>query len=426
MNFRRLSEFFSQIENTPSRNEMTEILSGLYSQCSKEEVGMISYLLVGRVSPLFVSEEFNIASKSLVEVLKYLATEVGYSKDVLSLYNKLGDLGSTAEEIVKSGKKSVGKKSPTIEKVYSGLWGIVGISGSGSVERKKSTIVDMIKNLSPLEAKYVVRILSQELRLGSSSKTILDALSFSSKGDKSDRDAIEKAFGVCSDLGYVAQTYVEGGRLAVEKIDATPGIPIFSMLVEREKDPKSIMKRIEKPIVQPKFDGIRCQIHVGVNEKESFGHTVWNKYLNLLDNKQSGFFEKEGSSVKLYSRNLEDLTNMFPDVVEEAKKLKIKSGIFDSEIVGFDENTEEFATFQSTMIRRRKYDVKKASEKQPIRTFVFDVLYLDGKPLMDISNLDRVERLKKVIPKNGVISLSESKSISSIKDLENIFKEKIN
>jgi DNA ligase-1 len=426
MNFKRLSEYFSKIEKTPSRNEMTEILSKLYSKCNKDEVAIISYLLVGRVAPLFINAEFNIASKSLLEALKLLAGELKFRGNPVDVYNKIGDLGSTAEKIIQKGKNKIEGRSPQVSKVYSDLWEIVGISGGGSVERKKSKIVDMIKRVSPIEAKYIVRILSQELRLGSSSKTVLDALSFSSKGDKRDRLVIERAYGVCSDLGYVAQVYMDGGKKETEKIDITPGIPIASMLVEREKEPESIMKRMKNPIVQPKFDGLRCQIHVGVDEKDGFKNTVWNKYMSSLDDKQSGFFEKEISSVKLYSRNLEDLTEMFPAIVEAAKDLKIKSGIFDSEAVGYNENTQEFATFQSTMIRRRKYNIKKAAEKQPIRAFLFDVLYLNGKNLMDISNIERINILRKVIPEDGIVTQSESTVISNTKDLEKKFHKEIN
>lgn len=404
---------------------MTEILAKLYSECGKDEVAIISYLLKGRVAPLFVSAEFNVATKSLLGTLKALASSVNSKRDVKKLYDKVGDLGLTAEKIIDKGRFSK-SKNYKIKVIYEDLWEIVGITGGGSVERKKSTIVDLVSKLSPIEAKYVVKILSQELRLGSSSKTVLDALSFAKKDDKSERPYIERAYGVCSDLGYVAQVYMEGGKSAIEKIQVTPGVPIFSMLVEREKDSESITKRMPKSIVQPKFDGLRCQIHIGVDEKESFKNTVWSNYLDLLDSKQPGFFKREKSDIKLYSRNLEDLTGMFPDVVEAAQKIKVKSGIFDSEIVGYNENTEEFATFQSTMIRRRKYDIKRAAEKQPIRAFVFDILYKDGEPLLEVPNIDRLKLLKKVLPGDGVISISESVVVNNKKDLESQFHKKIN
>ena len=164
-------------------------------------------------------------------------------------------------------------------------------------------------------------------------------------------------------------------------------------------------------------------------KRKSYKNRIWKRYLAGTKGEQQGLFGEEDSSarsVRLFSRNLEDLTDMFPEIVAEAKSMDIGSVIFDSEVVGFNENTEEFATFQSTMKRRRKYNIKKASEDQPIKAFVFDILYQDGKDLMDLSNDKRVKIVEKLLSKEGVIRSTESVVIDNVKELESKFHEKIN
>jgi DNA ligase-1 len=406
---------------------MTELLSRIYSKADSDEIAIISYLINGRVAPEFIPAEYNLASKSILSSLRGLASKMGVKMDVKSEFDKRGDLGLVAEKILSMSKKT-SKKNHSVKAVYEGLWEIVGIAGSGSVERKNERIINMLSDVSAVEGKYLVRILNQTLRLGSSRKTVMDALSFARKGDKRDRDEIQRAFGVCSDMGYVAQIYMERGVKGTESLDISPGTPVSLMLVERVKDPKEIIERLNNPIVQPKYDGLRCQIHVGVDQEKSYKDRIWKDYMKALQGDQQGFFESsdDQGKVKLFSRNLEDLTDMFPEVVAEASKLNVKSAVFDSEVVGYDDNTDEFATFQSTMKRRRKYNIKKTAEEFPIKAFVFDVLYLDGRTLIEEKNKDRIKMYEKVLTKGNIIRSTESVVIDNVDDLESKFHEKIN
>ena len=215
----------------------------------------------------------------------------------------------------------------------------------------------------------------------------------------------------------------------MKRISVTPGIPVFSMLVEREPDAESIMKRIPEAIVQPKYDGIRCQIHVGVEKGESMSDRVWWKKWNSRQ-KGSGALSLFGESpdntdVKLFSRNLEDMTDMFPDIVKAARRLPVKSAVLDAEIVGYREESDEYVPFQETMTRKRKYNISRQVDEVPVRGFVFDVLSVDGKSVIHESNKERLRRLSHIITKGGVLYETSSPLVTTANGLMEIFNKSV-
>ncbi|NLT44895.1 MAG: hypothetical protein GXX80_05260, partial [Thermotogaceae bacterium] len=326
MTFHSLSIYFDTISFESSRLEMTDLLADLFGKCQGEEVAAVCYLMTARLAPMFIPIEFNVAEKSILKTLQGIVHKYGGNGEYVSdQYDKIGDLGDVAYHVVEKFASGVTKsKQRSVLNVYDRMWEIAAISGTGSVETRNDKIAGLLESGSPVEAKYIVRILLKEMRLGSSDKTVLDALSVLKKGDKQDRDELDRAFGVGSDLGYIAMRYVNGGSAAIREITITPGIPVFSMLVEREKDSEAIIKRIPRAIVQPKFDGLRCQIHIGVNEEKDFTDRLWWKRwdeVNGVDSPSLFDASEEDDGIRLFSRNLEDMTKMFPDVVAAARQL---------------------------------------------------------------------------------------------------------
>ncbi len=429
MKFLELAKFFQDIEDTSSRLKMTEILSQLYCKASGEEPAIISYLINGRVSPMFVPAEYNISTKTIVKVLQNFAINIKPKVDALKLFKDLGDLGLAAEKIAEKANQDSDSKTGklNLQQVYDVLWEIALTSGARSVEIRSQKIYSTLTQMSSVEAKYFIRILAQTLRLGSSSRTVLDALSVSVKKDKSDRDVIEHAFGVCSDLGYVAEVYLKSGRKGLEEIHVVPGIPVFSMLVERDKDFDSIMKRMPEALIQPKFDGLRCQIHIGHEEVKDYEKRLWWRYWSSKDTGQTGLFASHSDDkiVKLFSRNLEDLTGMFPEVAEAAKKLPVESAIFDAEVIGYNDEAEEYAKFQQTMTRKRKYAIEEAVKQVPVKAFVFDILFLNDKSLLDVENEKRIETVEHILPKKDLIVHASTWKISSANELKKLFEENV-
>lgn len=424
--YTELCKLFEELENTQSRNDMSNRLAEFLNTCESTEVEIISYMIQGRVAPMFVNSEFNYSEKSLINILsKY------YSKDIDSLRKESGDIGDTLFNI-KENSKNI-DTDIDIEGIYDILWQIVNTSGTGSIFRKDKIVLDCIKNLNALESKYFVRTICGQLRLGLNIRSLLDVFSIVKVGDKSLKEELEYAYGVCADIGYIGKSVFSQDKKGIDKflseISPTPGTPILSRLVQRVGSFDELYERFpESVILQPKFDGLRCQIHKW-EEKEGIGDSVevpiWKKYKKDSTNGSQNLFDTPKNSsikVKLFTRNLEDVTEMFPEIVESAMNIKKESFILDSEVVGWDYKRNRFMSYQETMQRRRKYSVESKSTDIPVKAFVFDALYLDGKSLVTSDTKYRCNVLEEVVSSTqGSIVLADTEILSKKEDIKKYF-----
>ncbi|HOJ92455.1 MAG TPA: ATP-dependent DNA ligase [Dictyoglomaceae bacterium] len=387
MLFSELSEYFQKIEATTKRNEMIEILSELFKEADKEEIDKIIYLLNGRVAPEYEKIEFGISEKL---ALKAVATSLNKPViEVENIHKEIGDLG----EIVLRNSKGEGKDLSVIE-VFNVLYEIATFSGEGSVDAKVNRLAYLVNSLTPQGGKYVVRVVLGKLRLGIGEPTIMDALSFAKAKDKSLRVFIERAFNITSDLGYVAKVFWEGGIEALKKIKVQVGRPIRMALAERVPSVEDIIKKLGKCSIEPKFDGFRCQIH-------------------RMDDK-----------VRIFSRNLEDNTHMFPDLVEGIlEQVKSKGVILEGEAISYDPETGEFYPFQVTVQRKRKYNISEMAELFPLQLFAFDILYIDGEDITSLPYIRRRERLENAVEKGEKIFVTENIITNDPKEIQNYFEE---
>ena len=423
-------EIFELLEKTSSRNEMVSLLVNFYKGLDSSEAQMYTYLLKGRVVPLFVDREFNFSEKSALKVLENISKMHGLNIDVFKLRNKLGDAGLVAKEVMKI-KGAVSSKFE-VNEIYEKLWELINIEGTSSVKAKSDVFSELILKSCPIDAKFLTRIISGKLRLGCSDKTILDAYSFSLVGDKSIRDELSNAFGVVSDLGFVCDIVFSDIDLKkklkkIKNITPIPGIPIFPRLVERVASFEKAVERFPGGgILQPKFDGLRCQIHKGVKYSDIYEKSVWIKFFSEEKGKVS-LFEKGlvDDGVKLFSRNLNDITQMFPELVEAVKEIKSESFILDGEIVGWDEKEGSFIPFQETMSRKRKYGILERVKSIPVKYFAFDLLYLNSENFLNLDTKERLGKISKVLSKKvGVLNLSDSDFFKSdVLEIEKLFNE---
>lgn len=133
---------------------------------------------------------------------------------------------------------------------------------------------------------------------------------------------------------------------------------------------------------------------------------------------------KNGQEVRLFSRNLEETTPMFPDIVEGVRKqVKAKSAIFDSEALAYSPESEEFLPFQQTTQRRRKYGIEEAAKRLPLKAFVFDVIFLNDKSLVDIPLRQRMEILEKEISGEGVLIPQPGEFVKDPEKMDTIFQD---
>lgn len=415
MNFTELSSCLSELEKTSLRNKMTTILAELFKKSLASEIDKVCYLSLGLLAPKYEGVEFNMAEKMVIRALAVALKEP--PGKITKIYKKLGDLG----EVIYKLKTKTQMSNLSVSCVYERLWEIAQESGEGSVERKINKMAELLTELEPLSAKYVVRIPINKLRLGFSDMTILDALSWMAKGDKSLRPELERAFNVLADIGKIARVFKIKGIKGIKGIKSEVGIPIRAAKAERLPNAQKILEKMEgQCALEPKYDGFRVQIHLDKTRK-----------FKLKEEANLSFLEGRGKFfVRIFSRNLENTTYMFPDVVEAAQKLKVKSAILDGEAIAFNPKTGKFLPFQETVQRKRKHGVGEKAKEIPLRVFVFDVLYLNGKGFLDKPFRQRRKLLEEILQKSkgeekGIV-LTKQKVVNKPEEFEEFFKEVVN
>jgi len=408
MKFCILSKKLEQIENLNSRNEITQILADLFLELDPNEAKNCSYLLLGRLVPTYESLEFNMATKTIIKSIS-LAFDLT-EKKVKEEYEQVGDIG----EVVMSFSKKLDSDLKIVE-VFNILTTIAIDNGYGTVDRKIVALSHLLKGLDNLSAKYVVRIIEKKLRLGFSEMTIIDSLSFMISGDKSLREMLEDSFNVSADIGNLVYLAKTNPLEDIKKIEVTVGVPIRSALPERIPSISDLFEKLGEHLVEPKFDGIRAQIHVDKLKKVE-EYNVAQESL-FAEEKRDKYF------VKIFSRSMEDITDMIPEIADSAVKINAESFILDCEVIGYDPKTKELLPFQETIKRRRKHGVEGKAELIPLKAFVFDILYLNGKSLIKAPFNLRRNEMEKLLSKEKVINLIEINTVKTESQLLKIWEK---
>lgn len=394
MQFSEVSKAFSSIEATSGRTEMTKLLADLLKRSSASESAIICNISLGQLNAPHIGTQFNIAEKNMIKAIAdLLDMPIAIITDQAK---ELGDLGLVIEKNSWDAHQAL-----SITQVFQELVAIEQIQGTGSQEEKIILLSALLKKLDPISAKYVVRIVLGKLRLGFSDMTIIDALSWMETGDKSLRIVLEDAYNICADIGFIASTLKEGGMEAIEHMRIHVGIPIRPAAAERLPTAKDIIEKIGYCVAQPKLDGFRLQIHV----------------------------DKTGPTpqVHFYSRNLQDMSFMFPDIKQAVEDLPVKELICEGEAIVFDANSGNFLPFQETVKRKRKHGIEQAMTDLPLKVFVFDLLYLDGKEYMSTTHQERRKTLLAAFKgfKDETIQVIEEKVMHTAKELEDYFIQNI-
>ncbi len=397
MQFRRLAEYYQKIEDTSSRLKMIEILAEVFREIGDDEVAKAVYMSEGVLAAPFEGVEFGLAAKMAKDAIS-MATGLQKS-EVSSAYKKSGDLGDTAERLRSESKlKRMGSGSYTVGMVYDSMLKIAKTSGKGSKEMKTRILADMIASSTPLECRYLIRYPMGQLRLGVGDSTILEALSVAKTGDRKSKKELEGAYNICSDLGIIAETLFKKGIKGVEAIGITLFKPIRPALAERLPTSEQIIEKVGgRCAAEQKYDGFRCQVH------------------------------KSGTKVKIYSRNLEETTEMFPDIVSATQRsINADKAIIDGEALAFNDSTGEFLPFQETIQRKRKHEVERMAEEVPLHLMAFDLIYLEGKSLLNVPYEMRRKYLKEIISKDSErITISNMVVTDSAQSLSKFFQESI-
>ena len=394
MRYSSIAEAYEKIEATTKRLEMTDHLVKILKETPTSLIDKVVYLTQGKLYPNFVGIELGIAEKLAVRAV---ARSTGHGeKGIEENMQKTGDLGVTTQKFMKNRTQTTFFSVPlTVERVYETLEKMANSTGSGSVDLKLSMLAGLLSDASPSEAKYIVRTVTGNLRLGIADMTVLDALAVAFGGGKETRVQLERAYNISSDLGKVAKLVAEEGIERIKQFKVMPGEPIRPMLAERLSSSAEILEKLGgKCIAEYKYDGERIQAH------------------------------KMNDKVILFSRRLENITDQYPDGVEYIRKhVKAEEAIVEAEAVAVDPETGEMKPFQELMHRRRKYGIIEAMEEHPITLFVFDVLYVDGKDLTLQPYPVRHSYLETVIEQTENVKVAESTIAEDPEQLEQFFEK---
>jgi DNA ligase-1 len=412
MKFHKFAEYLQKLEDTTKRLEITDILSDLIKNLEVEETDKAIYLSSGYLSAPFESEKFNIAEKMMIKILENTystAKNPDISNQIREIYTRTGDLGNVAFELAKDLDCSL-----LIKDVHQTMKDIAKTDGAGSQDLKIKKTTALLKDLDKLSAKFAVRIILGTTRLGFTELTIIDALSNYLDGTKSLRKTIESRYSIHPDIGLIARKIRESGLNGIDDIHIETGVPVLSQKPQRLKGGlDEIKNRMDTIWAEYKFDGTRVQLHLDKN-KPSMG--INSGQNELIESKSNDFM------IKTFTRNLEETTHQYPDITEgAAEQIQADSVILDCEAIAFDRESGEFLPFQETIQRKRKHGIKDAAESIPLKCFIFDILYLNGKSLIDTPLEERRKKLKKIVKEGDVLVVDEHLKTTDLDELKDFF-----
>ena len=395
MKYQVVAAAYRDLEQASGRLILIDRLAVLLAQTPEGLLPKVCYLCQGLVAPEFAAVDLGLAEKL---ALRAVATATGVEPgEVVAAVREAGDLGQAAEQLLAA---TAGEREPGlhVDTVVDTLHEIARAGGSGSQGRKLGLLADLLALATPLEARYLLRLVTGNLRLGIGTPTILDALAQVYTGSRKDRPVLERAYNICCDLGLVAATLASGGLTAVQELRVRPGNPVRVMLAQRLSDASEILTRLGgQCMAEYKYDGMRLQAH-----RTADGH------------------------IELFTRRQERVSNQFPDVVELLQTgLGPREAILEGEVVAYDAAAGELRPFQEVMFRRRKHGIAEAARDVPIGLFCFELLYADGEDFTGLPYLQRRTRLADAITLSDRLRLTTAMEVATAPALDAAFEQAV-
>jgi DNA ligase-1 len=390
-----VAEAYRDLEQATGRLALIERLAGLLAQTPDRLLPVVCYLCQGLIAPEFAGVDLGMAEKMAIRAVA-AATGVEQA-EVASRVREIGDLGLAGEQLLAA--TAAGRPAElTVVAVVNTLRQIANAEGQGSQGAKLELLALMLGRATPLEARYLLRQVTGNLRLGIGSPTILDALAQVHAGGRANRKVLERAYNICCDMGLVASALVEGGLAGVEQIAVCPGHPVRVMLAQRLAGAAEILARLGgECAAEYKYDGMRLQAH-----KTADGR------------------------IELWTRRLEEVSSQFPDVVEVlSTAIGPARAILEGEVVAFDAATDELHPFAEVMFRRRKYGIAEAVRDVPVALFCFELLYADGRDLTQLPYPQRRAALAEAITTGPRLRLTTATEVSDPAALDAAFEQAI-
>ena len=395
MQYQTVAEAYRDLEQVSGRLALIERLAALLAQTPGELLPTVCYLCQGLIAPEFAGVDLGLAEKLAIRaVAAATGTEPG---QVSALVRETGDLGQAAERLLAATADGQPARLE-VRVVVDTLHQIAEAEGTGSQGRKLELLAGLLAQATPLEARYLLRLVTGNLRLGIGTPTILDALAQVYAGGRASRPVLERAYNICCDLGQVAATLTAGGLAAVEQLQVRPGNPVRAMLAQRLADASEILAKLGgECAAEYKYDGVRVQAH-----------------------------RTADGQIELFTRRLERVSRQFPDVVEVlAAGLGPREAILEGEVVAYDPAAGELHPFQEVMFRRRKHGIAEAVRDVPVGLFCFELLYADGQDLTRLPYPQRRAALAQAITVSPRLRLTTAIEVSTPTALDAAFEQAV-
>jgi DNA ligase-1 len=387
---------YRDLEQSTGRLALTARLAELLAVTPAGLLPTVCYLCQGLIAPEFAGVDLGLAEKLAVRAV---ATAAGTGPDqVTALLRETGDLGVAAEQMFLAGPGAGRPASLEVTAVTGTLHRIAEATGPGSQGRKLDLLGGLLGQATPLEARYLLRLVTKGLRLGIGTPTILDALAQVYAGGRADRPALDRGYNICCDLGQVAAALASGGLAAVGQIQVRPGNPVRVMLAQRLSEAADILAKLGgRCAAEYKYDGVRVQAH-----------------------------KTADGSIELFTRRLERVASQFPDVVAMlAAGLRPAEAIVEGEVVAYDADAAELHPFGEVMFRRRKHGIDEAVRDVPVGLFCFELLYADGQDLTRLPYPQRRARLAEAISTSPRLRLTTATEVGTPDAVEAAFEQAV-
>ena len=382
------------IEEEASGLLIRELLIEIFLE-SEEDLSIIVKFLLGRVFPAWDNRKLDIGPSLCYSAIALAAESDVTSMDIENEVAKIGEIGTVAQKYSYEGQRGLfsfteeGAEDISIAELYRDLKNISETKGKGSVGRKRKILSNLFGRCGPLESRYLARLVLSEMRIGVGEGAVRDGISGAFNIPVRD---VERALQVSNDFGYVAEISRKEGSLGLQEIKLKIGRPISSMLAQASTI-EDALEVWEKIAVEPKYDGARIQAHF------------------------------DGDSTHIFSRNMEDVTDALPEVVEFIEECLSVPAILDGEVVAIDTDGKSLP-FQEVLRRfRRKHDIEKARNEIEITPYFFDCMHYNGEDLLESPLTSRRSYLETALSK-GISSFWLVDEVSEIKRIDKMSLEK--
>jgi len=382
--FKILAELGEKLEATRKRTAMIDYVSDFLKSLASEEVEPAVSMVLGRPFEKWRQQTLDVSWSTLSDIIKRL-TGVEWSV-FNAAFSQSGDIGSATKIVFENStvkrQAALFERELTILEVRRSLEALAEATGAGSRDKKERLLEALFSLASPVEAKYLVKILIGEMRTGFHEGLMEQAVS---KAFDVPLKEVQRACMTAGDVGEVAALLKVEGKSGILKIGFRVFRPVELMLAQMADGvAEALEEHGGRSAFEFKYDGARVQIH------------------------------KRGDEVRVFSRRLTDVTESLPEIVDlVAKNVGVGEVILEGEVVAVDGSGLP-VPFQHLMRRfRRVHGIEESAEHVPIRLFLFDILYLNGKSLVSMSYVDRREALAAV---SGAIQLTEQLITDRIAD----------